>query len=253
MQRERPFKAQKDWRVARYAIGGIIGFAVLAQLMTYLSLVALSDRPHVAAVVATGLVSLLMGTPLIVLAAAQFRRAERLRNQVNHVSSRDGTTGCVTGRGLVQHVDRLERRRRRSGDSLQGALIHVRINDLDAIAASFGPQWSEELLQFIASTISTSVRREDIVARTGPASFDVLLTGANESDANEVSARLTNALASSHFAADGKAVDLALSVGGVLFEGSIDLERLHRTAASQTVVLADEPVSGPGLVRLPSA
>lgn len=252
MQREMPFKAQKDWRVARNAIGGVIGFAVLAQLLTYLSLVALSDRPHVAAIVAAGLVSLLMGTPLIVLSAVQFRRAAWLRTQVNHISSRDGTTGCVTGRGLVHHVDGLERRRRRSGDSLQGALIHVRINNLDEMAASFGPQWSDELLQFVASTISTSVRREDIVARTGPASFDVLLTGSNESDAAEVSARLTKALASSYFAGEGKAVDLALSVGGVLFEGSIDLERLHRTAASQTVTLTDKAATGPRLVRLPS-
>jgi diguanylate cyclase (GGDEF)-like protein len=253
MQREVPFKAQKDWRVARYALGGIIGFAALAQLLTYLSLVALADRPHIAAVVGTGLVSLLIGAPLIVLVAVQFRRAERLRNQVNHVVSRDGTTGCVTGRGLVQHVNGLERRRQRSGDALQGALIHVRINNLDEMAGNFGPQWSDELLQFIASTISTSVRREDIVARTGPASFDVLLTGASESDANEVCTRLTKALASSHFTADGKAVDLASSVGGVLFEGSIDLERLHRLAASQTVAIAEEFASSAGLMRLPSA
>jgi diguanylate cyclase (GGDEF)-like protein len=248
MQREVPFKAQKDWRVARYALGGIIGFAALAQLLTYLSLVALADRPHIAAVVGTGLVSLLIGAPLIVLVAVQFRRAERLRNQVNNVVSRDGTTGCVTGRGLVQHVNGLERRRQRSGDALQGALIHVRINNLDEMAGNFGPQWSDELLQFIASTISTSVRREDIVARTGPASFDVLLTGANE-----VCTRLTKALASSHFTADGKAVDLASSVGGVLFEGSIDLERLHRLAASQTVAIAEEFASSAGLMRLPSA
>ncbi|ASY65847.1 diguanylate cyclase/phosphodiesterase (GGDEF & EAL domains) with PAS/PAC sensor(s) (plasmid) [Sinorhizobium sojae CCBAU 05684] len=253
MQREVPFKAQKDWRVVRYTLGGIISFAVLTQLLTYLSLVALADRPHIAAVAAAGLVSLLLGTPLIVLAAVQSRRAERFRNQVNHVVSRDSTTGCITARGLVQHVDRLERRHRRSGDALQGALIHVRINNLDEMAGSFGPQWGDELLQFVASTITTSVRRDDIVARTGPASFDVLLAGASESDANEVCVRLSKALAASHFAADGKTVDLALSVGGVLFEGSIDLERLHRLAASQTVVIAEESASSPELARLPSA
>ncbi|QFI69840.1 GGDEF domain-containing protein [Sinorhizobium alkalisoli] len=253
MQREIPFKAQKDWRVVRYALTGIVGFVVLAQLLTYLSLVALADSPHIAAVAAVGLVSLLLGAPLIVLAAIQSRRAERFRNQVNHVVSRDSTTGCITARGLVQHVNGLERRHRRSGDPFQGALIHVRVNNLDEMATGFGPQWSDELLQFVASTISTSIRREDIVARTGPASFDVLLSGASESDANEVCVRLSKALAASHFAADGKTVELALSVGGVLFEGSIDLERLHRLAASQTVVIAEESSSSPELARLPSA
>ncbi|MCA1490420.1 diguanylate cyclase [Ensifer sp. NBAIM29] len=253
MQREIPFKAQKDWRVVRYALTGIVGFVVLAQLLTYLSLVALADSPHIAAVAAAGLVSLLLGAPLIALAAIQSRRAERFRNQVNHVVSRDSTTGCITARGLVQHVNGLERRHRRSGDPFQGALIHVRVNNLDEMATGFGPQWSDELLQFVASTISTSIRREDIVARTGPASFDVLLSGASESDANEVCVRLSKALAASHFAADGKTVELALSVGGVLFEGSIDLERLHRLAASQTVVIAEESSSSPELARLPSA
>lgn len=253
MQRETPFKAQKDWRVVRYALTGIVGFVVLAQLLTYLSLVALADSPHIAAVAAAALVSLLLGVPLIVLAAIQSRRAERFRNQVNHVVSRDSTTGCITARGLVQHVNGLERRHRRSGDPFQGALIHVRVNNLDEMAAGFGPQWSDELLQFVASTISTSIRREDIVARTGPASFDVLLSGASESDANEVCVRLSKALAASHFAADGKTVELALSVGGVLFEGSIDLERLHRLAATQTVVIAEESSSSPELARLPSA
>ncbi len=253
MQREVPSVAQKDWRVARYALGGIFGFAVLSESLTYVTLVVLADRPYVAAVVATALISLLLGIPLIVVAAVQFRRAERLRNQLNHIVVHDGTTGCVTGRGLVQHVNGLERRRQRSGDSLQGALIHVRINNLDDIGAIFGPQWNEEILQFVASTISTSVRRDDVVARTGPASFDVLLTGASEADADQVCARLTKALASSHFAADGKAVDLTLSLGGVLFDGGIDLERLHHAAASKTVEVTGTTAPTVGFTRLPSA
>ncbi|WP_162273398.1 GGDEF domain-containing protein [Sinorhizobium glycinis] len=245
--------AQKDWRVARYAIGGIFGFVVLSELLTYATLVVLADRPYVAAIVATALVSLLLGIPLIVIAAAQFRRADRLRSQLNHMVVHDSTTGCVTGRGLVHHANGLERRRQRSGDKLQGALIHVRINNLDDIGGSFGPQWNDELLQFVASTISTSVRRDDVVARTGPASFDVLLTGASETDADQVCARLTKALASSHFAADGKAVDLTLSLGGVLFNGSIDLERLHRAAASKTVEVTGTPATTIEFARLPSA
>ena len=157
------------------------------------------------------------------------------------------------GRGLVQHVNGLERRRARSGAALEGALIQVRINNLDEVGSSYGPQWSDELLQFVASTISTSIRRDDIVARTGPATFDVLLVGASELAANQVCTRLTKALVSAHFSADGKAVDLALSVGGVLFEGNIDLERLRRTASSEAVTVAAEQAPAVALVRLPAA
>jgi len=253
MRREVQFNGQRDWRIARYVIGGIVGFAVLAQVLVYLSLVALVDRPYAAAMVGAALISLLMGVPLIVLAATQFRRAQRLRNQINHVVAHDATTGCVTGRGLVQQVNGLERRRQRAGEELHGALIHLRINNLDDVGAAFGPAWSEELLQFVASTISTSVRRDDIVARTGPASFDVLLIGATESDAEQVSMRLTKALASAHFSADGSKVDLALSVGGALFDGSVDLERLRRAAASETVMVAGEGTQSVDFVRLPSA
>ena len=226
MQRDVQFNGQKDWRIARYAIGGIVGFAVLAQLLVYLSLVALVDQPYAAAMVGAALISLLMGVPLIVVAATQFRRAQRLRNQINHVVAHDATTGCVTGRGLVQQVNGLERRRQSAG---------------------------EELLQFVASTISTSVRRDDIVARTGPASFDVLLVGATETDAEHVSNRLTTALSSAHFSADGSKVDLELSVGGALFDGSVDLERLRRAAASETVMVASEGTRPVDFVRLPSA
>ncbi len=253
MQRDVPFKGQRDWRIARYVLGGIVGFAILAQVLVYFSLVALVDRPYAAAVVGAALISLLMGVPLIVIAATQFRRAQRLRNQINHVAAHDTTTGCVTGRGLVQYVNGLERRRQRSVGELQGALIHLRINNLDDVGAAFGPEWSEELLQFVASTISTSVRRDDIVARTGPASFDVLLVGATETDAEQVCARLTTTLTSSHFSADGRKVDLALSVGGALFEGSVDLERLRRAAASESVAVAAGASESVGFVRLPSA
>ncbi|OOG62634.1 hypothetical protein B0E45_30675 [Sinorhizobium sp. A49] len=253
MQRDVPFNGQKDWRIVRYVLAGIVGFAVLAQVLVYFSLVALVDRPYAAAVLAAALISLLMGVPLIVIAAMQFRRAQRLRNQINHVAAHDTTTGCVTGRGLVQYVNGLERRRQRSVEELQGALIHLRINNLDDVGAAFGPEWSEELLQFVASTISTSVRRDDIVARTGPASFDVLLVGATETDAEQVCARLTTTLTSSHFSADGRKVDLALSVGGALFEGSVDLERLRRAAASESIAVAAGAPESVGFVRLPSA
>lgn len=79
------------------------------------------------------------------------------------------------------------------------------------------------------------------------------LIGASESDAEQVSIRLTNALASAHFSADGSKVDLALSVGGALFDGSVDLERLRRAAASETVMVASEGTQGVDFVRLPSA
>ncbi|MCW0002333.1 diguanylate cyclase [Pararhizobium sp. YC-54] len=253
MNGETLFNGNRDWRIARNALGGILLFAFLAQLLTYLSLVALMDRPIVAAMLGSAVVSLLMGAPLVIALAVQSRRVERLRNQINHDIYHDGTTGCVTGRGLVQHVNGLERRRQRSGASLEGALVQVRINNLDEVGSSYGPQWSDELLQFVASTISTSIRRDDIVARTGPATFDVLLVGASELDANQVCTRLTKALVSSHFSADGKAVDLALSVGGVLFDGNIDLARLRHTASSEAIMVAAGQAPAVALARLPTA
>lgn len=45
MRREVQFNGQRDWRIARYVIAGIVGFVVLAQVLVYLSLVALVDRP----------------------------------------------------------------------------------------------------------------------------------------------------------------------------------------------------------------
>lgn len=45
MRREVQFNGQRDWQIARYVIAGIVGFVVLAQVLVYLSLVALVDRP----------------------------------------------------------------------------------------------------------------------------------------------------------------------------------------------------------------
>jgi diguanylate cyclase (GGDEF)-like protein len=253
MRGDTPLDGKREWRVVRNTVGGILLFAFLGQLFTYLSLVALVDRPVAAAMLGSAIVSTLMGAPLVVALAVQSRRVERLRNQINHDIRHDATTGCVTGRGLVQHVNGLERRRQRSGTALEGALIQVRVNNLDQVGSFYGPQWSDELLQFVASTISTSIRRDDIVARTGPATFDVLLVGASELAANQVCTRLTNALASAHFSADGTEVDLALSVGGVLFDRSIDLERLRRTASSEAIAVAAGHEPAVILSRLPAA
>lgn len=253
MKGDTPLNGKRDWRVARNALGGILLFAFLAQLFTYLSLVTLGDRPIVAAMLGSAIVSILVGAPLVIALAMQSRRVERLRNQINYDIRHDGTTGCVTGRGLVQHVNGLERRRQRSGAAIEGALIQVRVNNLDEVGSSFGPQWSDELLQFVASTISTSIRHDDIVARTGPATFDVLLVGASELAANQVCTRLTKALVSSHFSADGTAVDLALRVGGVLFDGNIDLERLRHKASSEAIMVAAGQTPTVPLTRLPAA
>ncbi len=252
MQRDVPFKGQRDWQIARYVLGGIVGFAILAQVLVYFSLVALVHRPYAAAVVGAALISLLMGAPLIVIAAMQFRRAQRLRNQINHVAAHDTTTGALPAagsssmsmalsgavnalsrsfKGLHPSADqqpRRCRRRLRSGMERRTAAIR-RLDDQHL------------------------VRRDDIVARTGPASFDVLLVGATETDAEQVCARLTTTLTSSHFSADGRKVDLALSVGGALFEGSVDLERLRRAAASESVAVAAGAPESVGFVRLPSA
>lgn len=240
MKNKQPSNENVDWQLVRYVLGGVIGFAAGALLLTYSSIVTLIDHPHAAAMVSSALISVLMGAPLIVTAAMQYRRGERLRSQLNHITRHDAATGCITGQGLVQHANGLERRRKRSGASLQGALICVRVNNLDEVGSAFGPQWSDELLQFVASTISTSIRREDVIARTGPTTFDVLLVDASEADANNVCARLFKALASAHFSANGRPVDLALSVGGALYDGSLDLERLHRTAASRGTGVVSE-------------
>jgi diguanylate cyclase (GGDEF)-like protein len=89
-----------------------------------------------------------------------------------------------------------------------------RVND------EHGHSVGSTLLRQVASRLSESLRRNDFLARYGGEEFVVLAAGIDASDLPQFAERLRLAVASKPFVIDDKIINVTVSVGGALLDGT---------------------------------
>jgi diguanylate cyclase (GGDEF)-like protein len=146
-------------------------------------------------------------------------------------------------------VDRRAPRQESSGPR-SGAFLVIHPEHIRSINQRFGLGWGDEALRLIASTIQSSVRKEDLVGRIGTSMFGVFLPGATEDDAKEIGERIRARVAQAYFAPKGTEDVLTISVGGVVFENELAFEDMFRSAESLLSGVEYKP--GFQLSRLPN-
>ena len=147
------------------------------------------------------------------------RQQERLEKEVVE----DGLTGILNRKGAFQRVEEYVSHHQ------PGALFILDIDQFKQLNDNYGHQNGDEVLVQLANVMKRHSREEDVVARVGGDEFLLFLPGCVSE--NVIKDRADHIC--SEFREYGKAypkVDLSVSIGITLFEGSGDFDSLFKKA-----------------------
>ena len=221
------------WKsVAWLTVLGTAGILALSVCLNYLLLFSEGLTPFGRSMITATVLPIFVGIPIFLFIGLKQVEIRGYRRELNKSSTFDKLTGCLNGTVFTSIVDRrttrLSQPRPRSG-----ALLVIHPEHLRSINLRFGLGWGDEALRLIASTIQSSVRKDDLVGRIGTAMFGVFLPDATEDDAKEIGERIRTRVAQVYFAPKGTEDVLAVRVGGVVFENELEFEDMFRSAEAQ--------------------
>ncbi len=113
--------------------------------------------------------------------------AERLRNMLVGVASRDELTAVLNRRGFQTALWRIMRQK---NEASGGAVILIDLDYLKTTNDTLGHAAGDRLLCCLAEAVKTQLRSGDAIGRMGGDEFAVVLAGVNSSQAAEIAERL---------------------------------------------------------------
>ncbi|WP_245493346.1 MULTISPECIES: GGDEF domain-containing protein [unclassified Mesorhizobium] len=230
----------QSWKdVAWLTVLGTAGCLILSLGLNYLLLFSEALTPFARSVITATLLPLAIGLPLFLLLASKQAEIRRYRQELNRSATYDRLTGCLNGPVFTSMVDRRAAKTSEAGPR-SGAFLVIHPEHLKSLNLRFGLEWGDEALRLIASTIQSSVRKEDLVGRIGTSMFGVFLPGATEKDAKEIGERIREAVGQIYFAPKGEKDVLAIRTGGVVFEHELAFEDMYRSAEERLLEVQDE-------------
>ena len=222
----------RQWKdVAWLTALGSAGLLLLSVGLNYLLLFSEALTPFGRSMVTAVLLPVIIGGPLLLFIGLQRIELGHYRRELNKSATFDSLTGCLNRTVFTSMVDRRTPRQESSGPR-SGAFLVIHPEHMRSINLRFGLGWGDEALRLIASTIQSSVRKEDLVGRIGTSMFGVFLPGATEDDAKEIGERIRARVGQAYFAPKGTEDVLTISVGGVVFENELAFEDMFRSAES---------------------
>ncbi|WP_245500150.1 MULTISPECIES: GGDEF domain-containing protein [unclassified Mesorhizobium] len=230
----------QSWKdVAWLTVLGTAGCLILSLGLNYLLLFSEALTPFARSVITATLLPLAIGLPLFLLLGSKQAEIRRYRQELNRSATYDRLTGCLNGPVFTSMVDRRAAKTSEAGPR-SGAFLVIHPEHLKSLNLRFGLEWGDEALRLIASTIQSSVRKEDLVGRIGTSMFGVFLPGATEKDAKEIGERIREAVGQIYFAPKGEKDVLAIRTGGVVFEHELAFEDMYRSAEERLLEVQDE-------------
>jgi diguanylate cyclase (GGDEF)-like protein/PAS domain S-box-containing protein len=156
---------------------------------------------------------------------------KRAENAAHELAVRDSITGLLNRRGLDDALTTVLSSA--IAESRQLALLLVDLDYFKAVNDTFGHEAGDHVLREVAHILSQSVRRTDIVGRTGGDEFVVLLPGIEGPyKAEEIAQNIIDGIRKPISLGDGKFAHIGASVG-------ISLTGLVREPAAALLRRAD--------------
>ena len=133
--------------------------------------------------------------------------------QMESIATSDPLTGVLNRRGFERDA---ARRLTESADDATGALLFIDLNDFKQINDKFGHEIGDQLLTIASERLRKSLRSCDIIGRPGGDEFVALVPDVDDSVADKLATRLTNALEEPYLIGRKK-LQCAASIGLALY------------------------------------
>lgn len=154
--------------------------------------------------------------------------AKRGREQLLYLADHDTLTRLLTRRALLEAVEQISHRQRRTGDKLGALFIDVdhfkRVND------THGHAVGDQLLLHVAKRIAGSARSDDLVARLGGDEIVVALPALHDATDAELVAGKIHAALQAPIVVEGISIPTTVSIGVAVQVDGGDAERIIRQA-----------------------
>jgi len=226
-------------------LAGSVGLLLILNLL-------LPDRPFLVGFISTCSISVLVAFPLLAAIGSKNAEIRKLHERINYTARHDAATGALNGTAFASSVEHYIDRRKRISTDTGGIMIAAVVDPLDAISRRYGPQWADTVMQSLAAIIQSSVRSGDLVARLATNELGIFLPGAAPESAVDIANRIRERVAAAAFAADENPLSIDLKLGGAIFEGPAEFNRIRQMAGELAMDAGgdDEPIS---IGRLPAA
>lgn len=227
-------------------VAGSTGFLLILNLL-------LPDKPFLVGFVSIPLISFVVAFPLLL--ALQLRNAElaAVRARMNHAARHDPVTNALNGAAFAAAMTHYVDRRRKIATDAGGIMIAVVVETFDTVSRRYGPQWADTVMQSLAEIIKSSVRSGDLVARLATNELGIFLPGATPENAQDIGARIRRRVEQAAFETAEAPLDLKIKLGGALFEGTEDFNRIRQLADEMAFDGTTEDGEPMAIARLPAA
>jgi diguanylate cyclase (GGDEF)-like protein len=142
---------------------------------------------------------------------------ERQTQQRAHQALVDPLTRVMNRRGLYETLETAIARAGSDATSL--ALLFIDLDDFKYANDVGGHRTGDEILVTVARSLSSQLRRGEVIARLGGDEFAVLCPGVGMAEAGAIAERLVHAVATLSFDAGGETVRTGCSVGVAVYPG----------------------------------
>jgi diguanylate cyclase (GGDEF)-like protein len=151
--------------------------------------------------------------------------------QLDQLAHQDSLIDLPNRRGFMRALERLIDRVNRYDEKC--AMLFVDIDGLKVINDNFGHKAGDEALIQVARLLVGGVRKSDLVARIGGDEFGILLSHADEANADETATRLVDLIAGCDFAHDGDSLPLSVAIGVSMISGEESPEEVIARADAE--------------------
>jgi diguanylate cyclase (GGDEF)-like protein len=174
------------------------------------------------------IVPVLVALPVCYLTARMALQLSRTHAQLKKLAHTDELTGLTNRRSFFSSAETLLTEARLEAEVL--SLLVIDADYFKQLNDTYGHVTGDAALQFITEQLNTMVRKTDLLCRLGGEEFAILLPGMDESEAEKLSNRILEKIASRPMFWDDKIIEMSVSCGIADTGVSYDMTALFKAA-----------------------
>lgn len=150
--------------------------------------------------------------------------------RLKRIADRDHLTQCLSRSAFTAEVEKNLTEILEAGYDKIGVLLIADIDHFKSVNDNFGHPAGDTALILVADAIRGELRESDCVGRFGGEEFAIYLSEVDAETALDTANRIRIAVSRIGLAAGGRQCPLTISMGGSLFDETMDFAELYRRA-----------------------